>query len=189
MTRPYGRQGRWVRTLSALMACGLIVDLAGAPLAAQQTAPADIASPATTTTAAADGRAATTAEAVARLQRVHVVAGDDEPVTGRLLRLGPDTIQLIATTGERRALPIDTVSRIDVDGDSVKNGALIGAAALGIPAAFVTRGELVNRHQATVVVALNVLYGALLGAGIDALHRGRTSIYKRDAGQAAAPAR
>ncbi len=94
-------------------------------------------------------------------------------------------MQLSATTlailvdGNRVEVPIDHVLRIDGRHDSVKNGAAIGAAIMGGLTALGCGGAY---GGAGVCVTAGIFYtglGALAGAGVDALHKGRTTIYSK----------
>jgi hypothetical protein len=56
---------------------------------------------------------------------------DGEAIRGRLLSLGPDTIEILVK-GRPLQRPFDQVLQVDRHGDPLKNGALIGAAILGV---------------------------------------------------------
>jgi predicted alpha/beta-fold hydrolase len=91
--------------------------------------------------------------------------------------------------GTRVDLPIETVLRIDTRTDSVKNGAIIGAGVmLGGAALTCALGYARDAAQCATGIAFNTLFGALAGAGIDALHKGRTTIYSKPAATALAVA-
>ena len=64
-------------------------------------------------------------------------------------------------------------------GDSLKNGAIIGAVVVGAWCALVCGQGLDSSGQIPIAVAANAGLGALIGAGIDADHRGRTLLYPR----------
>ena len=106
---------------------------------------------------------------------VRSVSGDE--ARGQLLRLGPDTLTLLEQ-GASRDIPLAAISRIDARGDSVKNGAIIGAVVLGAWCAIVCGQGLDNANQVATVALINTGLGALIGAGIDAMHVGRTTIYQ-----------
>ena len=135
----------------------------------------------TTTPAAAQGTPGIQARAVSA---VYVRTGGSE-IQGQLLRLGPDTLTLLEQ-GSSRDIPLATVTRIDARGDSVKNGSIIGAAVLAAWCAIVCgQGLDNNAKQVTTVLLINTGLGALVGAGIDAMHVGRTTIYEPDMAMAA----
>ena len=102
-------------------------------------------------------------------------AGSGEVLRGRLLELSPTSLAMLVN-GQRVDVPLDDVLRIDARGDSVKDGAIIGAAVMaglsGLGCAAVDEA----RYCVTSLV-VNTGIGALVGAGIDALHKGRTPIY------------
>jgi hypothetical protein len=118
------------------------------------------------------------------LKDVFVRSTDGVEVRGQLLDLRPSTLSLFID-GTRRDIPLDTVDRIQTRGDSVWNGALIGAgigAALWGMAAAELGGEFVP-----VMVGAAIGYG-LIGAGVDAMIPGRTTIYSKPRPTAAGPA-
>lgn len=98
---------------------------------------------------------------------------------GQLLRLGPDTLTILEQ-GSSRDIRLVDVTRIDVRGDSVKNGVIIGAAILAGWCAVVCPQGLdgYSSRQLPYLLAFNTALGAVVGAGIDAMHVGRTPIYQ-----------
>jgi hypothetical protein len=104
---------------------------------------------------------------------VHVSpVGGGGAIKARLLELGPEEVTLLVD-GQRQELQLERVARIEREGDSLKNGAIIGAVVLGAWCAFIC-------GQAAAVVpavAANATLGALIGAGIDYQLKGRTTIY------------
>ena len=102
-----------------------------------------------------------------------------EELRGRLVELSPTTMAMLVD-GRRVDVPIENVLRIDVRGDSVKDGAIIGGAIMGVLgglscAAFA--GESGSGAYCATALVFDVGLGALVGAGVDALHKGRTPIY------------
>ena len=99
---------------------------------------------------------------------------------GQLLRLGPDTLTLLEQ-GTSRDIPLAAVTRIDARGDSVKNGAIIGAVVLGAWCALICPQGLdgYSNNQLPYILGVNIALGAAVGAGIDAMHVGRTTIYQQ----------
>jgi len=116
-----------------------------------------------------------------------LVTTTDEPapLRGTLTSLGAGTLTLLTESG-RRDLPFDTVLRIDARKDRVLNGALIGAAVLGGWCALVCAQGLDSADQAGPFIVMSTVWGALIGAGIDAMHTGRTPIFRRPDPAAAA---
>jgi hypothetical protein len=99
-------------------------------------------------------------------------------IHGQLLQLGPDTLSLL-DRGTVRDVKLADVARIESRGDSVKNGAIIGAAILGGWCALICPQGLDGYgRQFGYVLAINTALGATIGAGIDAMHVGRTTIYE-----------
>ena len=112
-----------------------------------------------------------------------------QEIRGFLVEMSPTTLSLLVG-GNRMELPIDRVVRIDVRTDSVKDGAAIGAVIMG---GLTALGCTQIDGSAGVCATAAVVYtgiGALIGAGIDALHKGRTTIYRKPGAVAltAAPA-
>ena len=121
--------------------------------------------------------------APSQLQTVYVLDRSGIETTGKLLGLSPDSLVLLVADAERRFDRAD-VARIQKR-DSLKNGTLIGAAvgvAMGLLAAGLSDcpgahpgGACPGFRAATVVASTGIYTG--LGAGIDALIRGRTTLY------------
>jgi hypothetical protein len=104
---------------------------------------------------------------------------DGNEVAGRLLKLEPDQAVLLIDQ-RQMALPLSDVSRIERRGDSLKNGAVIGAAVMGAWCAVICGQGLSSTSRLPLVVAANAAIGALIGAGLDAARTGRTTIYVHD---------
>ena len=104
--------------------------------------------------------------------------GSTTEVPGNLLELGPDTIAIL-THGKYLELPLDSIERVQVAGDSLKNGAVIGAAILGGWCAVICGQANNNPAFWFSAVAINAGLGAFIGTGIDAAHQGRTTIYRQ----------
>lgn len=103
--------------------------------------------------------------------------GSATEIRGNLLELGPDTIAILSN-GTRLDLPLSSVERVQAKGDSLKNGALIGALVFGGSTALAFFNGSTEPAFWLSVVAFNTGWGALIGVGIDALHNGRTTIYR-----------
>jgi hypothetical protein len=101
--------------------------------------------------------------------------GSGQPVRGRLIELSSTSLAILVG-GRRVDVPVDDVLRIDVRGDSVKDGAIIGAGVMvGLTA--LSCAAVDDAGYCVTALILNTGIGALVGAGIDALHKGRTPIY------------
>jgi hypothetical protein len=109
------------------------------------------------------------------LQDVFVRSTDGVEIRAKLLDLKPGTLSVFVD-GSRRDIPLDAVDRIQARGDSPRNGALIGAAVAGAlygmaMAEYGTEG---------LPLAITAIAGwTLVGAGVDAMIPGRTTIYSR----------
>jgi hypothetical protein len=98
-----------------------------------------------------------------------------QELRGRLVELSSTSLAILVD-GQRVDVPIENVLRIDVRNDSLKNGAIIGGAVMagltGIACA-----EIGDASGCAAAMVFNTGFGILAGAGIDALHKGRTPIY------------
>ena len=102
-----------------------------------------------------------------------------QELRGFLVDLTPTTLAMLVG-GQRVDVPLDRVLRIEGRNDSVKDGAAYGAAVGG----GLTALACLQALDARVCVPAAVFYaglGALAGAGVDALHKGRTTIYSKPA--------
>jgi hypothetical protein len=120
------------------------------------------------------------AQAVTKpLESVYVMqAQSGEELHGRLLNIGSDTLSMIVNN-QRLDLPLNDILRIDRPGDSLKNGAVIGASVVGVLCAIGCYLGSGNAAQLTTALVMNTLLGASIGASIDAMHSGRTTIYRK----------
>jgi hypothetical protein len=98
---------------------------------------------------------------------------------GRLVSLDPDTVTLIVKD-HQTSLPLSRVVRITVRrGDSVRNGAIIGAVIGGALCARTCGQGLNSGGELPLAVALSAGVWSLAGAGIDASHRREEVLYER----------
>jgi hypothetical protein len=103
-----------------------------------------------------------------------------QELRGFLVELSSTTLAILVD-GKRVELPIESVLRIEGRNDPVKNGAAIGAVIMG---GLTVLGCGQALGCSAVCVTSSIVYtgvGALVGAGIDALHKGRTTIYSKPA--------
>ena len=134
--------------------------------------------------------AVASAQAQDGYQRKPPAAGEEVVVTqstsgtevrGRIVELSPTTLAMLVD-GKRVDMPIGTVLRIDARTDSVKNGALIGGGVFfGMAVLTCATGFADEPNHCATGIIFNTLFGTLAGAGIDALHKGRTTIYSKPA--------
>src|SRR5687768_15697602 len=103
--------------------------------------------------------------------------GGDE-ITGHLLDLSPAGATLLVD-GVRREVPIASVLRVQTRGDSLWNGALIGAAVGAVTFALVAAEY---GDEAVVGGLVGTALWASIGASVDALIPGRTTIYRKTPG-------
>jgi len=116
------------------------------------------------------------------VQRVYVFSTSGEEIQGHLLQLDGASLTMLVA-GARRDLPLDSILRIETRGDSVRNGAIIGAA-IGVVAGLLSAAEVGDDATVPLTVSSAIVWG-LIGAGIDALIPGRTVIYNRPTARAA----
>lgn len=132
--------------------------------------------------------AAGTASAQEKLKQVWVMQTESgEVVRGSLVELSPASLALMTRDNRRIEIPMDRVLRIETGGDSLKNGAAIGALVVGglVGATCASWG---GGGECVAAVAFDAGLGALVGAGIDAMVEGRTAIYSRGAATPASQA-
>jgi hypothetical protein len=117
--------------------------------------------------------------------RITVVDVTGKEADGRIEKLSADTLTLTTAAGRRELGEVDVRDVRQRRGDSLKNGAIIGAVAG--TAYFWTMAALLSDSDGGDVivgtaVAGGVLFagmGAAAGAGIDALIKGKEVIYRR----------
>ena len=125
----------------------------------------------------------------AALESSTVFVRDDTGVetAGMLLRVDPDSLVLRVGDTERR-FDAARVTRIEKRGDSLRNGAVIGAivgAAVGLLSASIADcpgdgGGRCPGFRAAAFLGSTGIYAAI-GTGIDALVVGRTTLYEAPA--------
>ena len=102
----------------------------------------------------------------------------ETPTHGFLTRLTNIDLTLVDENNQEETIPFESVSRIERSGDPIWNGFAIGAS-IGLASGIGLSAEL-RGHPASKVAL--VLYGAglygLIGAGIDAMHVGTTTVYE-----------
>jgi hypothetical protein len=121
--------------------------------------------------------------ATAGLPTVYVLDDGDVEISGRLLRLNPDSLVLLVGDAERR-LDAARVRRIEKRGDSLRNGAVIGAivgVGMGLIVAGISDcpgndpgGSCPGTRAVGFLVSIGVY--AAIGTGIDALVVGRSTL-------------
>ena len=113
------------------------------------------------------------------LARVFVqVADSGDEIAGHLVSLGASEVTLLVD-GVRQDVPIESVLKVQMRGDSLRNGALIGAllGAVGFALAASEYGNAVVPGA-----LLGTAVWASIGASVDALIPGRTTIYRKTPG-------
>ena len=119
-----------------------------------------------------------------RLPTIYVQNGSGTETAGQLVELSADSLVLLVNGAERR-FAFTEVARIQKR-DSLKNGTIIGAvvgAAMGLVAGGISDcpgpdpGGNCAGFRAAAVVGSTLAYTGL-GAGVDALIQGRTTLYR-----------
>ncbi len=107
---------------------------------------------------------------------VFVIDVDSREWQGRLLKATKDTLIIESETGTRE-FQLTNVKRVDADGDRIRDGAIKGAL-FGL-----ILGALSSGHGgARIIVGGTVIYG-LVGAGLDAAHQSKHTVYNGPAPQ------
>ena len=129
------------------------------------------------------------ASAQQEYKQVWVTQSDSGDVLrGRILTLSGETLALLTPDNRRVEVPLDHVLRIEVRGDSLKNGATIGAVIMGGLTTIGCALQPGRASQCATALFFNTALGGLIGAGIDAANGGRTTIYSKPTAAAAEPA-
>jgi hypothetical protein len=119
------------------------------------------------------------------LKQVWITQADSgDVVQGRLVSLSRESLAMLTPDNRRVEIPLDRVLRIETTGDSLKNGAAIGAVVFGglVAATCASWG---GGGECVAASLIDAGLGALIGAGVDAMIAGRTPIYSRTVGTAA----
>jgi hypothetical protein len=98
---------------------------------------------------------------------------------GQLVRVDPDALVLLVNGAQVR-IPATGIARVRTRGDSLRNGALIGAgigATLGVYSARFLCDGCVGQQVAFTIYS-TAIYAAI-GTAFDALHTGRRTVYRR----------
>ena len=106
---------------------------------------------------------------------VFVRSTDGVEIRAKLLDLQSATLSLWME-GARRDVPLESVDRIQAPGDSLRNGALIGAS---IGAALYAALAIEYGTEVLPFAVAGTIGWTAIGAGIDALIPGRTTIYSK----------
>jgi hypothetical protein len=116
-----------------------------------------------------------------RFREVWVTQSDSgDIVRGRIVDLSGESLSILTPDNRRVDVPLARILRIEGQGDSLKNGAIIGAAVLGGLSLAACQGVSGGSQCATVML-FNTAFGGLMGAGLDALNGGRSTLYSRPA--------
>jgi hypothetical protein len=116
-----------------------------------------------------------------RIVVLHADSEQGEQTEGRFLRVTPDAVSVLVE-GRQRDIPAKTVLRIDKP-DPVWNGALIGAAVLGVPG-MAAAGASCSPTCAKTMTQGAIFFaavGAGIGALVDGVIRGYSPVYIADA--------
>jgi len=115
-------------------------------------------------------------------KQVWVTQSDSgDVVRGRLVELSRESLVLLTPDNRRVEMPIGSVLRIEARGDSLKNGAAIGAGVMAGLTLLGCAGLGDAGGYCARAAAINTVFGAVLGVGIDAMNGGRSTLYKKEA--------
>lgn len=121
--------------------------------------------------------------------KITVVDVTGRETSGRIGKLSRDALILVTSAGPRQLGEVDVATISQRRGDSLKNGAIIGAVAG--TAYFVTMVVLLGDSDGGEIIIPTAIVGGVLfagmgaaaGAGIDALILRRQVIYQKPAGR------
>jgi len=157
-------------------------DAQSAPTAAGTQAPAARAGPGTPP--APGTQAATDVPVLKGMFPVYVVQKNGDEIPGKLVSL-TTTELVLQTPAETRTFDLGGVAQVYRKGDSLKNGAIIGAifgAATGIVAGLECTGNdtpsSCGAGTRTTIILTSIGAWSAIGVAIDALIPGRTLIWK-----------
>ncbi len=99
--------------------------------------------------------------------------------SGRVVDLTRDAIEIESSAGRRRFAAAE-VGRVEVSGDSLRNGAVIGFVSGALFGGLFASGFSDHLTAGEVVGSAAIFggVGAGIGLGIDALIRGKTLVYR-----------
>lgn len=103
--------------------------------------------------------------------------GNQRDVSGRLLALTEDSVSLLVAS-KRIVVPLETVKRVDVGGDPVANGAIIGGLVTGVWCAVICGQGLDSSDSLGGAVLGNAVFGMLIGAWIDGMNSNSRTVYR-----------
>jgi hypothetical protein len=116
---------------------------------------------------------------------VYVDHVSGEESLGRIVRVDADAI-VLATAGVEHRIAMAEVRRVQVRGDSLRDGAVAGAL-VGLAAGLLSTGlwdcDGPCAGQKTVVLAYSSAVYAAIGTAFDAMHTGRRTVYRRPKGR------
>ena len=115
---------------------------------------------------------------VATLSTVYVLDDGGRETQGMLISLDAVSIVIRAEDGTVRRYEVANVRRVSKRGDSLKNGAIIGAVFGAVAGALAVSFDDGSAGEKALGFLGATGFYALVGAGIDALIPGRTTIYE-----------
>lgn len=98
---------------------------------------------------------------------------------GRLSGAGPGELRMLVPDGEV-AVPYAEIKRLDRRGDSLREGILIGMAWPIVMFALGAGQGFDSEQDAWAALPLAVAMFGAIGAGVDALNKGWTTVYRAD---------
>ncbi len=111
--------------------------------------------------------------------RAHISLPGGGRFSGRVVDLTRDAIEIESSAGRRRFVAAE-VGRVEVSGDSLRNGAVIGLASGALFGGLFASGFSDHPSAGDVMVGAAIFggIGAGIGLGIDALIRGNRLVYR-----------
>ncbi len=103
-----------------------------------------------------------------------------DPMRARIVSVGGGLLTLVDAAGRSRTIALGSVVRIERDGDTNMDGALLGAAAAGGLCIWTCRqGARSSAHHKQLVVGNALMFG-FFGWLIDGKREGTTVVYRRE---------
>lgn len=102
--------------------------------------------------------------------RVRIVVGVNEPFTGNLLRLAPDTLAVaLSSGGALIQLPTSRLTSIELSDGRDRLGGSVKGAGIGLLAGGLIGGIALGRSEGDLAALAGMFAGGIIGAGTGAI--------------------
>ena len=109
---------------------------------------------------------------------IYVRTADGAEIRSRFIRASPQSLTISGTDGREMTVPVAQVALVWKEGDSLRNGAIVGAL-IGLAGGILGQSQCTDcSSEIAIGIAVGVPIWAGLGALVDRQHVGRTLIYR-----------